>query len=67
MFNHCFYVQLQLEVPPGWIVAHSSKLGKDYYFNTVTKESRWEFPEAELMVGPAPASVSKPQAQAVGK
>ncbi|ORZ00950.1 peptidyl-prolyl cis-trans isomerase NIMA-interacting 1 [Syncephalastrum racemosum] len=36
-----------MELPANWIVRHSRTYNKDYYFNTITKESRWDPPEAE--------------------
>ncbi|CAO3625128.1 unnamed protein product [Cunninghamella echinulata] len=33
-----------MELPPNWVVKHSRTYDKDYYFNTVTKESRWDAP-----------------------
>ncbi|CAO3609974.1 unnamed protein product [Cunninghamella blakesleeana] len=33
-----------MELPPNWVLKHSRTYDKDYYFNTVTKESRWEAP-----------------------
>ncbi|KAI9496728.1 peptidyl-prolyl cis-trans isomerase pin1 [Zychaea mexicana] len=28
-----------------WVIRHSKTYNKDYYFNTVTKESRWDKPD----------------------
>ncbi len=36
-------------LPPNWIIVRSSKVDKHYYFNTITKESRWEQPLFEGM------------------
>ncbi|ORX62217.1 peptidyl-prolyl cis-trans isomerase pin1 [Hesseltinella vesiculosa] len=33
-----------MELPPNWTIRHSRTYNKDYYFNTVTKESRWDSP-----------------------
>ncbi|KAI8877167.1 peptidyl-prolyl cis-trans isomerase pin1 [Backusella circina FSU 941] len=33
-----------MELPENWVIRHSRTYNKDYYFNTVTKESRWEAP-----------------------
>lgn len=35
------YIQ---DLPENWVVRHSRTYNKDYYFNTVTKESRWDAP-----------------------
>jgi NIMA-interacting peptidyl-prolyl cis-trans isomerase 1 len=32
------------DLPENWIVRHSRTYNKDYYYNTVTKESRWDAP-----------------------
>ncbi|KAG0178977.1 Peptidyl-prolyl cis-trans isomerase NIMA-interacting protein 1, partial [Apophysomyces sp. BC1021] len=34
------------ELPQNWVLRHSRTYNKDYYFNTLTKESRWEAPAA---------------------
>ena len=31
-------------LPEGWVIKQSRSTGKDYYFNTVTRESQWEPP-----------------------
>ncbi|KAG2192546.1 hypothetical protein INT46_002253 [Mucor plumbeus] len=33
-----------MDLPENWVVRHSRTYNKDYYFNTVTKESRWDAP-----------------------
>ncbi|RUP45850.1 peptidyl-prolyl cis-trans isomerase pin1 [Jimgerdemannia flammicorona] len=33
-----------MELPQNWEVRHSRTYSKDYYFNTLTKESRWDPP-----------------------
>jgi len=33
-----------MELPQNWEVRHSRTYNKDYYFNTLTKESRWDPP-----------------------
>ncbi|CAO3600175.1 unnamed protein product [Absidia cylindrospora] len=33
-----------MELPSPWITRHSRTYNKDYYFNPVTKESRWDVP-----------------------
>ncbi|KAG2208542.1 hypothetical protein INT47_010238 [Mucor saturninus] len=33
-----------MDLPENWVVRHSRTYNKDYYFNTVSKESRWEAP-----------------------
>ncbi|KAG0163303.1 Peptidyl-prolyl cis-trans isomerase NIMA-interacting protein 1 [Apophysomyces sp. BC1034] len=35
-----------MELPQNWVLRHSRTYNKDYYFNTLTKESRWEAPAA---------------------
>ncbi|KAL1932535.1 hypothetical protein VTP01DRAFT_8213 [Rhizomucor pusillus] len=35
-----------MDLPANWVVRHSRTYDKDYYFNTVTKESRWDAPVA---------------------
>ncbi|KAG1118628.1 hypothetical protein G6F42_013155 [Rhizopus arrhizus] len=35
-----------MDLPENWVVRHSRTYNKDYYFNTVTKESRWDAPTA---------------------
>ena len=37
----------QEDLPPGWVVKVSRSSNKEYYFNTKTKETRWERPKAE--------------------
>ncbi|KAI8643142.1 peptidyl-prolyl cis-trans isomerase pin1 [Parasitella parasitica] len=36
-----------MELPENWVVRHSRTYDKDYFFNTVTKESRWDAPTVE--------------------
>ncbi|CAO3701713.1 hypothetical protein G6F70_001658 [Rhizopus microsporus] len=33
-----------MDLPENWVVRHSRTYNKDYYYNTVTKESRWDAP-----------------------
>ncbi|EIE75959.1 hypothetical protein G6F46_012368 [Rhizopus delemar] len=33
-----------MDLPENWIVRHSRTYNKDYYYNTVTNESRWDAP-----------------------
>lgn len=42
-FAHCFAEDL----PPHWVVKMSRSRGVKYYFNTKTRESRWEKPLPE--------------------
>ncbi|KAG2214892.1 hypothetical protein INT45_003624 [Circinella minor] len=35
-----------MELPANWVIRHSRTYNKDYYFNTVTKESQWDAPVA---------------------
>ena len=37
----------QEDLPPGWVVHVSRSNNKEYYFNTKTKESRWDRPKGE--------------------
>lgn len=32
-------------LPDGWIVGHSKKENREYYFHKVTKKSQWTPPE----------------------
>ncbi|KAI9031813.1 peptidyl-prolyl cis-trans isomerase pin1 [Phycomyces nitens] len=34
-----------MELQANWVMRHSRTYNKDYYFNTVTKESRWDAPQ----------------------
>ncbi|CAF1601329.1 unnamed protein product [Rotaria magnacalcarata] len=34
------------DLPPGWVKKISSRTGKEYYIDPVTKESQWEHPSA---------------------
>ncbi|KAI8379610.1 peptidyl-prolyl cis-trans isomerase pin1 [Radiomyces spectabilis] len=36
-----------MDLPANWVIRHSRTYNKDYYFNTVTKESRWDAPPAD--------------------
>ncbi|KAI7883600.1 peptidyl-prolyl cis-trans isomerase pin1 [Lichtheimia hyalospora FSU 10163] len=36
-----------MDLPPNWVTRHSRTYNKEYYFNTVTKESRWDPPTAD--------------------
>jgi NIMA-interacting peptidyl-prolyl cis-trans isomerase 1 len=45
-------------LPENWVVRHSRTYNKDYYFNTVTKESRWDTPG-----GGSPANAAEEQPQ----
>ncbi|KAI8060853.1 peptidyl-prolyl cis-trans isomerase pin1 [Gongronella butleri] len=36
-----------MELPPDWTIRHSRTYNKDYYFNTATKESRWDPPPGD--------------------
>jgi NIMA-interacting peptidyl-prolyl cis-trans isomerase 1 len=35
-------------LPENWVIRHSRTYNKDYYFNTVSKESRWDPPTSEV-------------------
>ncbi|CAF0724891.1 unnamed protein product [Rotaria sordida] len=34
------------DLPPGWVSKMSSRTGKEYYIDPVTKESQWEHPNS---------------------
>jgi len=34
------------DLPPGWVKKMSSRTGKEYYIDPVTKESQWEHPNS---------------------
>ncbi|KAI8342716.1 peptidyl-prolyl cis-trans isomerase pin1 [Chlamydoabsidia padenii] len=36
-----------MDLPAPWIIKHSRTYNKDYYFNTATKESRWDAPPSQ--------------------
>ncbi|KAI7869397.1 peptidyl-prolyl cis-trans isomerase pin1 [Spinellus fusiger] len=35
---------MNMELPAHWVMRHSRTYNKDYFFNTITKESRWDAP-----------------------
>jgi hypothetical protein len=54
----------QPQLPPGWVVATSSK-GKTYYYNSSTRETKWKMPtaaDAAPAATPAAAPAAAPAA-----
>lgn len=36
--------EFEANLPSGWVLSHSKKHGRMYYFNRITGESRWMHP-----------------------
>ena len=45
--------------PPGWTLEFSKRMGRHYYFNKATNESKWEYPGESATTSATPAAAPK--------